>query len=148
MKAYFRLDERGRGIIRGVCTTMYLITLVMIMVAMFYRQFVLLQPTGVFEDLAVILTINAAVLLSAVLYFGGLSFDKIQPMRLIGLYAAFVALGFAFTMVKYFVLLDQPLSGWEILSKLGVIGAILAIMTGLNVLFAFLGKRKTERQMM
>ncbi len=42
----------------------------------------------------------------------------------------------------------MSLSGWEILSKLGVIGAILAIMTGLNVLFAFLGKRKTERQMM
>ncbi len=102
MKAYFRLDERGRGIIRGVCTTMYLITLVMIMVAMFYRQFVLLQPTGVFEDLAVILTINAAVLLSAVLYFCGLSFHQIHPMRPIGPYPAFVAPGFALSMVKYF----------------------------------------------
>ncbi|MBT5875996.1 MAG: hypothetical protein HOH43_21395 [Candidatus Latescibacteria bacterium] len=148
MKADFHLDERSRGIIHGVCTIMYLITLVMIMVAMFYRQFVLLQPTGVFEDLAVILTINAAVLLSAVLYFGGLSFEKIKPVRLITLYVGFVALGFAFTLVKYFVLLDQPLSSAAMLSKLGIIAAILAILTGLNVLFAYLGKRKTERQMM
>jgi len=146
MKQHFQLDERSRSIIHRICTTMYLITIGMIMVALVYRQFVLGQSSDAFDDLAMIMTVNAFALLSAVLYFAGLSFEAISPLRLLGLYIGFVALGFGFTMVKYLVLLDQPLDGGEILEKLGIIGAICAIVTGLYVVFAYLGKRKIERE--
>lgn len=147
MKAPFPLDERNVNVIRAVCTIMYLITLLLLISTMFHRQFVLNQATEEFEDIAIIITLNTVCLIAAVLYFGGLTFEKIKPFKLLSLYTGFVALGFSFTLFKYFILLDQPMSVDEILDKFVVVASILALLMVFYMIFAYFGKKKIDKDM-
>ncbi len=107
-KTPFSMDERGRAVVRKVCSTMYALTLAALMVSMFVRQFVLAQPISRFEDIAIIVTANVLVLVVAVLYFGGIVFRTFKLRHIITGYVTYIVIGFAFTFVKYRVLVTPP----------------------------------------
>lgn len=146
-KKPFYLDERETNTFRTICTVMYLLTILALMVIQLYRQFVLLQPQDAWNDIAMLLTVNILVLIGATLYLTGtLNPRKIKPRRIVLGYALFVLVGFLFTTFKYTVLLDQELNlaqVWDNLSIVVVISGILALALGL---LAYLGNRRIDKQ--
>ena len=113
----------------------------------FYRQFVLHQSIEQFEDIAVILTVNVLALIGTVLYRGGILFASFRIKYILAAYLAYVVVGFAFTFVKYKFLVEEPLSLNEIFSKLGIIVVICGLIIALFTFFAYLGKRKIDKQL-
>jgi hypothetical protein len=140
------LDERNIDSIRKVCTVMYGITMVLLALAVLYRQFALGQATREFEDIAVILTSNVIVGLSALLYFGGVALPQFSPRALAAAYVGFVLVGFAFTVFKYAVLLGQAMNAGVLWSNFLTVATLCALLTGIYVLAAYLGARRLEKQ--
>ena len=140
------LDERNVDSIRKVCTVMYGLTMVLLALAVLYRQFGLEQTTHEFEDIAVILTSNVIVGLGAILYFGGVALPRFSPRTLAAAYLGFVVVGFGFTVFKYAVLLGQPMDAGILWANFLTVATICALLTGIYVLAAYLGVRRIERQ--
>ena len=67
----FGLDERNISIIQKVGYIMYLITLLLLVIVLLYREFILGQHVDEYDDIANILVFNVIVLVAAVLYMGG-----------------------------------------------------------------------------
>ena len=86
MNPPFNMDERNFEITRRICARLYLVTLMLLMGSMGYRQYVLGQETGQFEDMALIFTFNVLILLGALCYYGGITLPKIKPVPLLGVY--------------------------------------------------------------
>lgn len=145
-KSPLRLDERNLRVIHVVSCTMYLLTLLALVAAIAYRQFVLRQVSAQFEDLAVILTANVLVLIGAVVYFGGITVGRVRPLLMVGVYLGFVLSGFLFTLLKY-ALLERPLNLGQALSKLWLIAVICGVLVLGFTLFAYLGNRRMEKKL-
>jgi len=146
-KKPFKLDEREMNTFRYICTTMYLITLFALMGIQLYRQFVLHQPTQEWNDIAILITINVLVLLGSILYLTGTINPKaIKLHYLLAGYIGFVLLGFAFTIFKYAILLDQEITMaqlWDALLTVTIISGLLGLVLGI---LAYLGSRRIENQ--
>ena len=143
----FKVDERGRRIVGRVCSTMYGLTLLALTGTLLFRQFVLNQPVSQFEDIAIIVTANVLVLIVAVLFLGGVIFQSIRFKYVMMGYVLYVVLGFSFTFVKYRVLTTPPLSMRETFGKLSIVVIICGIITALFVLFAYMGRRRVEKEL-
>lgn len=143
----FSFDERELNVLRKICTALYFITIYALMGMQLYRQFALHQPSGEWNDIAILITFNVFVLLGSVLYLSGVVNPRvIRPGRLIAGYVGFVLLGFAFTLFKYNVLLGQELSLRGALDNLFTVIVISGlIVLGLGLL-AYLGSRRIEKQ--
>jgi len=141
-----QMDERTVRIVQRICTAMYLATMMMLIAAISYREFVIGQPVRQFEDIAVIVTVNVLVALGAGLYLTGVSLPKLKPLVLIAGYVAFVALGFAFTMFKDAILLDKQVDLASALGKLRIVAIICGLMVIVYTLVAWLGHRRMERE--
>jgi hypothetical protein len=141
------VDERGKDIVLKVCSTMYVLTLTALISTMSVRQFVLGQPVRHFEDIAIIVTANILVLIVAVLYLGGIVFQKFRLRYVIAGYVIYVIVGFSFTFIKYRILTTPPLSIGETFGKLSIVVTICGLITALFVLFAYLGKRRVEKDL-
>jgi hypothetical protein len=109
-----------------------------------YRQFVLHQNVEQFTDIANILVFNVVVVIAAILYLGGITFPRIKPLTVLVIYVAFVCFGFLFTLFKYSILLDRPLTLFQTFEKLAIILVICALFMFIYVLFAYLGQKKIE----
>ncbi len=142
----FRMDERAGDIARRVCTVMYGITILMLAAVLLYRQFVLNQSVEAFKDIANILTLNVILTPCAIGFRGGLTVRKVRPLTLIAVYGVFVLLGFGFTVFKYSVLLNQPLSTDMMLAKLLIVSSICAAIVAVYAFFAYFGTRKIDRE--
>ena len=134
----FFLDERNTGTIRTVGAVMYLINVLALAAILLYRQFVLHQPVSEFNDIANLM---------AVLFFGGFSFRRFRPLVLLLIYLGFVAVGVAFMGIKYFLILDEPFSWAFVLQKSLIVFIICAAFVLVYVLFAYLGHRRTEKEL-
>jgi len=126
---------------------MYLITLYALIGIALYRQFVLHQAVEEFEDIAIVITFNSICLLGAILYFGGIPIRKFKLKTIIIIYIVFVVLGFLFTLLKYKVLVDPPLSMSDIFGKLYIIVTICGLLMLLWIISAYLGKQKIEKDL-
>ncbi len=141
------MDERVMNLFRNICTALYIITLFSLIGIRSYRQYVLHQPLEEWNDIAIIITFNALVLLGSVLYLSGV----IDPKRiklgyiLVG-YVGFVLIGFLFTIFKYNVLLGQDLHLAEILDSLLTVTIISGILVLAWGFLAYLGSRRIEKQ--
>lgn len=139
------LDERNLNTIRKVCTIIYFINIIILSFILIYRQFVLHQNVNEFADIANLLVFNVLVTISAILYLGGISFPKIRLRTLFLIYFVFVVIGFLFTLFKYNVLLDQPLSIDAALVKLLIVIVICGLFMIVYGLFAYFGHKKIEK---
>lgn len=139
------MDERNVNVIRKICTRLYIMTMALLVLDIFYRVFVLGQKTAEkFEDLAIILTANVVILIPSLLYYGGFSVPvkKIKPLQIVLFYIGFVLAGTIFTAVKYGVG-DVPF----LLSRVGIIAAICSIFVAVWLVFAYFGNRKIEKEL-
>ena len=134
------MDEHTRVIIMRVCTIMYVLTLMTLLINILYRQFVLGQSSDSFNDIAMIYTINVIILIGAILYFGGVPFLKIRLKPILTLFIVMAVSGTVFTIIKY--RLTYPLS---IINKFGIIIAIITIFFLIWITAAFFGKRNMEK---
>ncbi|NQT96220.1 MAG: hypothetical protein HQ562_00625 [Candidatus Marinimicrobia bacterium] len=139
-KSPFPMDERTRVIIMRVCTIMYVLTLMALLIDILYRQFVLGQSPDSFNDIAMIYTFNVIILIGAILYFGGVPFLKIRLKPVLALFIVMTVSGTVFTIIKY--RLTDPLS---IINKFGIIIAIITIFFLIWITAAFFGKRNMEK---
>ena len=146
-KNSLNVDERGKEVVLKVCSTMYVLTVMALIGTMFVRQFVLGQPVRQFEDIAIIVTTNSLVLIVAVLYLGGIVFQKFKLRYIVTGYVIYIIVGFSFTFIKYRILTSPPLSMGETFGKLSIVVIICGLITALFVLFAFLGNRKVEKDL-
>ena len=76
---------------------MYFLTILAIQGIVMYRQFVLGQEISDFDDIAVIMTVNSIFLISALLYFGAISIQKLKIKNILLGYAVIVVLRSIFT---------------------------------------------------
>jgi len=140
------LDERNVSIIHKVSYIMYFTTLILLIISLFYRQFVLHQLVDEYKDIANIIVFNAVVLVAGILFMGGVTFPRIRIRFIILIYILFVSVGFLFTLFKYAILLNTPLSLPEALDKLFIILVICGAFMFVYVLFAYLGHKKIEKE--
>ena len=136
------MDERTRVIIMRVCTIMYVLTLMALLIDILFRQFVLGQSSSSFNDIAMIYTFNVIILIGAILYFGGVPFLKIRLKPILALFIVMAVSGTVFTIIKY--RLTDPLS---IINKFGIIIAIITIFFLIWITAAFFGKRKMDKKL-
>jgi hypothetical protein len=146
-KQFLKFDERGNRIVRQVSSILYIITLYSLIGFQLYRQFVLNQPSEEWNDIAILISLNAIVWIGAILYLSGVINPKVVRIRyLIVGFTGFVLLGLAFTIFKYSVLLEQTLSMSLILDSFFMVLKISALLIGLWGLLAYLGNKKMEKR--
>ena len=147
IKKSFKGDERDLNIFRKICTTLYLITIFTLIGIISYRQFVLHQPTEEWNDIAMLMTINVLAALGAYLYItGGVDIKKFKLRHVLIGFASFVAIGLAFTITKYAVILGQDLSWRDVGNILWIVIKISGLLALGLVLLAYLGSRRIEKQ--
>lgn len=147
IKKSFKGDERDLNIFRKICTTLYLITIFTLIGIISYRQFVLHQPTEEWNDIAMLMTINVLATLGAYLYItGGVDIKKFKLRHVLIGFASFVAIGLAFTITKYAVILGQDLSWRDVGNILWIVIKISGLLALGLVLLAYLGSRRIEKQ--
>ena len=142
-KRILNLDERGMGIIRQISTVLYVITLYSLIAVQLYRQFALHQSNEEWNDIAIIITFNVIVWLGAVLYLTGLVNPRNVKLR----YLIAGLIGFAFTVFKYSVLLQQKLVMRHVLDYLLTVIKISAFLVISWGLIAYLGNLRMEKRM-
>lgn len=143
----FNLDERTIKIVLRICATLYAITIYSLIGVMSYRQFVLHQAIKEFQDMAIIVTFNVVAMIGSALYFvGGFAIKKTRLRWIIAGYVGFVLIGFAFTIFKYTVLLDQELSLNQVVSYFFTVLKITGLLAIVWCLIAYLGNRRIEKQ--
>jgi hypothetical protein len=142
----FKMDERNKQIAYKVIAIMYFLTITGLIGVMNYRQFILGQSIGEFEDIAVIITVNSIFLITALLYFGAVPIQRIKISTVLALYAGIVVLGSIFTYAKYNIFLDQNLSIEQLFDKLVIILTISGLIVLFFALFSWLGKKRLEKE--
>lgn len=140
------MDERNKLIAYKVIAIMYFLTIIAIQGVVIYRQFALHQEISDFKDLAIIMTVNALFLISALLYFGAIPIQKLSIKFILLIYLLIIVLGSIFTYFKYNVFQKAGLSVLEIVEKIGIVCAVSGIIVVFFVLFSILGKRRTEKE--
>ena len=147
-KSPFKLDERERNAYKDLIVILYFITLVVLIGAQLYRQFVLRQPSQQWDDIALLITFNVLFLLGGGLFLSGkVNLKKIKFRYIVMGYATFVLIGLLFTLFKYAVLLGQGIGlehVWNYLKIILPITAILGIGWGL---LGYLGQRRMENKL-
>ncbi|MFC1583291.1 hypothetical protein ACFL4U_01275 [Candidatus Neomarinimicrobiota bacterium] len=139
---FLKFDEREKSILYKVSAVMYFITVYALIAVLLYRQFILGQSINEHHDIAIIVTFNALGFVSLLFYLSGVSFKKLKPLTILGIYLGLVAVGTVFNIIT------KPLrSLGAIVDNILIIAPISAGIIGLYVLFAYAGKRKIDKEM-
>jgi len=146
-KPFLNMDERNRQVTLRIIAIMYFVTIISMQFILIYRQFALGQEIQNFEDIAIITTVNSLFLISALLYFGAIPIRKLEIKSILLIYALIVAMGSAFTFVKYNLVRSPGLTFRDLFDKLIIVYAVTGIIMIFFVLFSFLGKRKMEKEL-
>ena len=136
-----QIDERNVATTRKICTRLYLLTIAALWLDVCWRQFIMNQPLEEFLDLAALMTANVVLFIGAILYYGGVTVPRIRASAVAVFYFVCVAAGTAFTIYRYHLS-----SASEILWKLILVAAIAGLVVVLYVVAAYVGTRKTERE--
>jgi len=136
-----QIDERSTTITRKICTRLYLLTITVLWLDVCWRQFVMNQPLSAFSDLAALMAVKILLFIGAILYYGGVTVPKIRASAVALLYIACVLVGAAFTIYKYHLS-----SIGDILWRLVLVAAIAGLVVLLYVIAAYLGTKKTDRE--
>ena len=146
-KSFLNMDERNRSIANRVMSVMYLMTILAMQGIVIYRQVVLGQSYKDFEDIAIVMTVNSLFVVAGLLYFGAIPLQRIKIKSLLLIYALIVVLGSIFILVKYMLIQSPGLSWNALLSKIGIVAAVSGLVVFFFVIFAWLGKRKMDKEL-
>jgi hypothetical protein len=135
-------DERSASIFRKVCTRMYVATIALLWLDIFYRQVWLRQPITDILDIALILIANVAFSIGAILYSGGIIIPKFRASMVAFFYLTCVVAGTAFWILK-----TSDSSVTSALGKLVVMACLSAIFVLIYLLAAYIGARKLDKEL-
>ena len=141
------MDERNKQIALRVVAIMYFLTIIALQAIVIHKQLVLGQDIRDFEEIGIVMLVNTVFLLSALLYFGAIPLQKIRVKSILLFYALIVVLGSLFTWAKYNLIGKQELSLAELMDKLLIIFAVSGLLVLFFVVFALLGKRRSEKDL-
>ena len=141
------MDERNKQIAYKVISIMYFLTILAMQGIVLFRQFVLGQELGDFEDIAIIMTINSLFLISALLYFGAISIRKLEVKSILLINLVFVILGSIFTYAKYNIFQSPGLSFGQLFDKLIIVITIIGLIMGFWILLSILGKKRLDKEL-
>jgi len=147
IKAPFNLDERNVKTIHRIQSILYNITALTLVVIFVYRHNVLGQAFEEIWDIGILMVLNGFFMLGAVLYFGGITFQKFKLKYIVTAYIVFVLLVFIFKSFVITVLNDRPFSFSEIMGDMYIIYIICGLITAFFTLFWYLGKRKVDKEL-
>ncbi|MCP4271507.1 MAG: hypothetical protein GY781_05990 [Gammaproteobacteria bacterium] len=108
---------------------------------MMYRKLALGQTSSEHEDLAIILTANALILIGTFVWNMGFAIKMMKLWKIIGLYFLMLAMGSGLIYIQYGTE-DMDLF-WN---KIGITATILAIMAVVYGFFALIGYKKAEKE--
>ncbi len=94
-------DERQVNLFRVVCTRLYLVTLLALWIDMMYRKLILDQLSSEHEDIAIILTANALILVGTFVWNMGFAIKGINIRKVIGVYIIMLTLGSGLIFIQY-----------------------------------------------
>ncbi|MDX1828653.1 MAG: hypothetical protein R3342_03810 [Lutibacter sp.] len=146
-KPFLNMDERNKQIAYKVISIMYFLTILAMQGIVLYRQFILEQELGDFEDIAIIMTINSLFLVSALLYFGAIQIRKLKIKSILLIYLVFVILGSIFTYFKYNIFQSPGLSFEQLFEKLIIIITIIGLIMGFWTLLSFMAKKRIDKEL-
>ena len=146
-KPFLNMDERNKKIAYKVISIMYFLTIIAITGIVIYRQFALGQEMNNFEDIAIVMTINALFLISALLYFGAIQIRKLKIKSIILIYIVFVVLGSLFTYAKYNIFQSPGLSLEQMFDKLIIVITIIGLIMGFWILLSIFGKKRIDKKL-
>lgn len=146
-KPFLNMDERNKQIAYKVISIMYFLTILAMQGIVLFRQFVLGQELGDFEDIAIIMTINSLFLISALLYFGAISIRKLEVKSILLINLVFVILGSIFTYAKYNIFQSPGLSFGQLFDKLIIVITIIGLIMGFWILLSILGKKRLDKEL-
>ena len=146
-KPFLNMDERNKKIAYKVISIMYFLTIISITGIVIYRQFALGQEMNDFEDIAIVMTINALFLISALLYFGAIQIRKLKIKSILLIYVVFVVLGSLFTYAKYNIFQRPGLSLEQLFDKLIIVITIIGLIMGFWILLSILGKKRIDKEL-
>ena len=144
---FHAIDERNKQIAYKVIAVMYFITILGLQGILLYRQFALGQSIEMFEDIAIVVTVNSLFLVTALLYFGAIPLQRIRPKMVLLFYLLIVIAGTLFTYLKYNVFGTAALTARDMFDKLIIIFSISGLIVLFWLLFWYLGKRKLEKEL-
>jgi len=134
-------DERQINLFRVVCTRLYLVTLLALWVDMMYRKLVLGQMSSEHEDLAIIITANALILVGTFVWNMSFAVKVLNIRKVIGIYLLMLSLGSGLIFIQYGT--DNMELFWN---KIGITACILAIMAAVYGIFAYIGYKKAQKE--
>jgi hypothetical protein len=137
-----QVDERSASIFRKVCTRMYVATIALLWLDVFYRQVWLRQPITEILDIALILIASVTFAIGAILYSGGVILPRFRASIVVVFYLTCVVAGTVFWVLK-----DSDTSAASVLAKLVVVSCLSAIFVLLYLLAAYLGTRKLDKEL-
>jgi hypothetical protein len=146
-KPFLNMDERNKKIAYKVISIMYFLTIIAITGIVIYRQFALGQEMNDFEDIAIVMTINALFLISALLYFGAIQIRKLKIKSILLIYVVFVVLGSSFTYAKYNIFQSPGLSLEQLFDKLIIVITIIGLIMGFWILLSILEKKRIDKEL-
>ena len=141
------MDERNKLIAYKVISIMYFLTIIAITGIVIYRQFALGQEMNNFEDITIVMTINALFLISALLYFGAIQIRKLKIKSILLIYVAFVVFGSLFTYAKYNIFQSPGLSLEQLFDKLIIVITIIGLIMGFWILLSIFGKKRIDKKL-
>jgi hypothetical protein len=144
---FLKMDERNVRIVKQVQSVMHTLTSLVLVVIFFYRHNVMEQAFAEICDIGLLMILNGLFFCGALLYFGGIPFDRFKIKFIITGYIVFVLLVFVFKCFAQFIQHEQSFSIKAVLAAMPVIMIICGIVASIFILFAYLGKRKTDKEL-
>ena len=141
------LDERSKGVAYKIIAVMYFLTIIAMQAIVIYRQFALGQDIRDFQDIAIVMTVNTLFLVTALLFYGVIPYQKVRIKSILLVYLAIVVLGSLFTYAKYNIFQSPGLSVKELFDKMVIILAVTGLIVLFFVIFSLLGKRKMDKDL-
>jgi len=141
------LDERSKQVAYKIIAVMYFLTIIAIQAIVIYRQFALGQDIRDFQDIAIVMTVNTLFLVTALLFYGVIPYQKVRIKSILLVYLAIVVLGSLFTYAKYNIFQSPGLSVKELFDKMVIILAVTGLIVLFFVIFSLLGKRKMDKDL-
>ncbi len=145
MKMPLKIDERNLSVWRRVLSVLHSFTVLALAAMFLYRHNVLGQRFEEIWDIGCLMILNWLFLIVAVLYFGGVNFERIRIKWLAAGYVAFLVIMFLFMSFVETVLEGAPFDFYSIAGRMPVVAIVCGVIVLIFALFAVMGKRKMDR---
>lgn len=147
MKIPFKLDERNLDIWRRILSVLHAFTVAALTVMFFYRLNVSGQTFEENWDIGCLMMLNGLFLIAAVLYFGGVNFERIRIKWVVAVYLIYLVVMFLFMSFVETIVYDAPFDFYLIASRMPIIAIACAVVVSVFAFLGYMGRRKVAKDL-